>query len=93
MWIGKDVRGGCHDEICRDIWIGTDDKGCCIDQIKCCEDLILCDRKHSWPIWSNMGIRTVDRWWCHALILKCSVDLNRCDKMLSWPNLKCYVDL
>jgi hypothetical protein len=92
MWIRKDDRGWCHDLIWRDIWIGTDDKRCCIDQIKCSEDLILCNRKPSWPIWINMGIRTVDRVWCHELILKLSVDWNRCDKMLSWPNLNCYVD-
>jgi hypothetical protein len=74
MWIRKDDRGGCHDQIWSDIWIGTDDIGCCIDQIKCCEDLVLCYRKHSWKIWSNMGIRTLDREWCHELILKWIVD-------------------
>jgi hypothetical protein len=92
VWIIKDDRGGCHDQIWRDIWIGTDDIACCIDQIKCCEDLILCDRKHSWPFWCTMGISTVDRGWCLELILKSSVDLIRCFQMLSWPNFNCSVD-
>jgi hypothetical protein len=32
-------------------------------------DWILCDRKHSRPIWSTMWISWDDRGWCHDLIL------------------------
>jgi hypothetical protein len=68
MWIRKDDRGGCLDQIWRDIWIGTDDKGCSIEQTKCCDDLIICDMKHSRTIWSIMWIRTEERGWGHDLI-------------------------
>jgi hypothetical protein len=64
IWIRRDNTGWRLDLICGALWNGTNMRKCCNEKKKCYVDWIFCDRKISWPIWSNMWISTDDREWC-----------------------------
>jgi hypothetical protein len=64
MWNRTDELGSSHDLILGDILIGRDVIWCCLDQMNSYLNSIVCDRKHSRPIWSIIWISTDDIWCC-----------------------------